>query len=77
MCRVTITLGMASTRVEWFLAAKRCLRAHPGWSDQQVAEHCGIPLAMTDLVIAPARREVEQDGEMPGGPVIVRRGSDE
>lgn len=52
---------MASTRVEWFLAAKKALRAHPGWSDEQVANHCGIPLAITGEIIGPARREIEQD----------------
>jgi len=52
---------MASTRVEWFLAAKKALRAHPDWSDEQVANYCGIPLAVTDEIIGPARREIEQD----------------
>jgi hypothetical protein len=52
---------MASTRVEWFLAAKKILRVHRDWSDEQVANYCGIPLAVVDEVIAPARREVEQD----------------
>lgn len=59
---MTITRDMASTRVEWFLAAKRALRLHRDWSDEQVANFCGIPLVMADEVIAPARREVEQDG---------------
>lgn len=53
---------MASTRVEWFLLAKRTLRAHRDWSDEQVAEHCGIPKAEIDGVVRPARREVESDG---------------
>jgi hypothetical protein len=52
---------MASTRVEWFLAAKKALRAHPDWADEQVAHHCGIPLAATDEIIRPARQEIEQD----------------
>jgi hypothetical protein len=52
---------MASTRVEWFLAAKRALRQHRDWTDEQVANYCGIPLAMADEVIRPARQEVEQD----------------
>jgi len=52
---------MASTRVEWFLAAKKALRAHPDWTDAQVANYCGIPLAVTDEVIRPARKEIEQD----------------
>jgi hypothetical protein len=54
---------MASTRVEWFLAAKRALRLHRDWSNEQVANYCGIPLAEADEagIIATARREVEQD----------------
>jgi hypothetical protein len=53
---------MASTRVEWFLAAKKALRAHRDWSDAVLANYCGIPLSEIDAVISPARREVEQDG---------------
>jgi hypothetical protein len=52
---------MASTRVEWFLAAKKALRAHPGWSDEQVCNYCGIPLAVADEIVRPARQEIEQD----------------
>lgn len=52
---------MASTRVEWFLAAKRTIRNHRDWTDEQVGEHCGIPAAEFDSVIRPARVEVEQD----------------
>jgi hypothetical protein len=54
--------GMASSRVEWFLAAKKVLRVHGDWTDEQVANYCGIPLVMADEVIRPARQEVEQDG---------------
>jgi hypothetical protein len=56
---------MPSTRVEWFLLAKKTLRAHRDWSDDQVAEHCGIPKAEIAAVIGPARREVESDGIDP------------
>jgi hypothetical protein len=52
---------MASTRVEWFLAAKRTIRNHRDWTNEQVGEHCGIPAAEFDSVIRPARVEVEQD----------------
>jgi hypothetical protein len=45
-----------------FLAAKKALRIHRDWTDDQVAEHCGIPRVLIAEVIAPARREVEQDG---------------
>lgn len=56
---------MPSTRVEWFLLSKRTLRAHPGWSNEEVADHCGIPHAEIDGVVVPARREVEADGIDP------------
>lgn len=59
---MTIARGMTSQRVEWFLLAKRTLRAHPDFTDQQVAKHCNIPAAVMDEVIPPARREIEQDG---------------
>lgn len=56
---------MASTRVEWFLAAKKTLRAHGDWSNEQVADYCGVPHSEIGNVIAPARREVEQDQQDP------------
>lgn len=56
---------MASTRVEWFLAAKRTIRVHRDWTDGQVGEHCGIPVPEYDSVIRPARVEVEQDEPVP------------
>lgn len=56
---------MPSTRVEWFLLAKRTLRAHRGWSNEEVADHCGIPHAEIDGVVRPARQEVEADGIDP------------
>lgn len=45
--------------------AKRTLRAHRGWSNEQVADHCGIPHAEIDGVVRPARQEVEADGIDP------------
>jgi hypothetical protein len=59
---MTIARGMTSQRVEWFLQAKRTLRAHPEFTDEQVAERCNIPAAVMGEVIPPARREIEQDG---------------
>jgi hypothetical protein len=52
---------MGSTRVDWFLAAKKALRAHRDWTNEQVANYCGIPRGEIDTVIRPARQEVEQD----------------
>lgn len=52
---------MASTRVEWFLLAKKALRAHLDWSDEQVCNYAGIPLAVADEIVRPARQEIEQD----------------
>ena len=56
---------MASTRVEWFLAAKKALRAHPDWTDAQVCNHTGIPPAIADEIVRPARQEIEGDGIDP------------
>jgi len=53
---------MASQRVELFLRAKQTLRVHRDWTDDQVAEHVGIPRAMIAEIMRPARQEVEQDG---------------
>lgn len=67
---------MASSRVEWFLLAKRTLRAHRDWTDEQVAEHCGIPKSEIDQVVRPARREVEGDGMDPASRHASRMASD-
>lgn len=67
---------MPSTRVEWFLLAKRTLRAHPGWSNEEVADHCGIPHAEIDGVVRPARQEVEADGIDPATTHTHRMASD-
>jgi hypothetical protein len=58
---------MASTRVEWFLAAKKALRAHRDWTNEQVANYTGIPLAEAGEIgiISTARQEIEQDGVDP------------
>jgi hypothetical protein len=45
-----------------FLRAKQVLRIHRDWTDEQVAEHCGIPRVLIPEILGPARREVEQDG---------------
>jgi hypothetical protein len=52
---------MPSTRTDLFLAAKRALRAHRGWSNEEVAEFIGCHRLLIDDCIVPARREVEQD----------------
>jgi len=53
---------MPYTRSDMFLAAKRVLRVHPDWTDEQVAEHLGIPRALIDLTVVVARREIETAG---------------
>jgi hypothetical protein len=52
---------MPYTRTDMFLAAKRALRVHRDWDDKQIAEHIGIHVMLIPDVIAPARREIEQD----------------
>jgi hypothetical protein len=52
---------MPSTRTDLFLAAKRVLRVHRDWTDEQVAKRTGCPALLIPEVIAPARTEVEQD----------------
>lgn len=44
-----------------FLAAKRALRVHRDWTDEQLAEFLGIHALLIPDVITPARREIEQD----------------
>lgn len=52
---------MPYTRTDMFLAAKRALRVHRDWTDEQLAEHIGMHKLLIPDVIAPARREIEQD----------------
>jgi hypothetical protein len=56
---------MASQKVEWFLAAKKAMRLHPDYDNEQIADHCGIPKAAIDETVAPARREIDADGIDP------------
>lgn len=53
---------MAVTRAKLFLEAKKVLRAHRDWSDEQVAEAAGIKAVEIPDIIPAARRELEQDG---------------
>ena len=53
---------MPRTRTDDFLAAKRLIRVHPDWSDEQIAEALGIPRADIDLTVEVARREIDQAG---------------
>lgn len=52
---------MPYTRADMFLAAKRVIRVHRDWSDEQVADNTAIPRLLIPDVIPPARREIEQD----------------
>jgi hypothetical protein len=53
---------MPRTRTDDFLAAKRLLRVHPDWTDEQVAEALGIPGVLIADTVAVARREIETAG---------------
>jgi hypothetical protein len=53
---------MPYTRTDMFLAAKRAIRVHPDWSDEQIAEYVGIPRALIPDTVAVARREIETAG---------------
>lgn len=57
---------MPSTRTDMFLAAKRMLRVHRDWTDEQLADNLAIPKILIPDVIVPARREVEQDEPLRG-----------
>lgn len=52
---------MPYTRTDMFLAAKRAMRVHRDWTDEQVADFLSIHRMLIPDVIAPARREIEQD----------------
>ncbi len=55
------------TRAGQFLAAKRLLRAHPDWTDEQVAADMGLhPLEVPD-VIPVARRDLAADTQAVTG----------
>jgi hypothetical protein len=54
---------MPYTRTDMFLAAKRVLRVHPDWTDEQVADNLAIPKLIIPETVAVARREIEQDGD--------------
>jgi hypothetical protein len=45
-----------------FLAAKKTLRNHPDWSDEEIAQHLGIHKLDIDGTVAVARRELENAG---------------
>lgn len=47
------------SRADQFLAAKQQFRAHPGWTDEQVAEAIGVPERDTPgmATIAQARKD--------------------
>jgi hypothetical protein len=46
-----------------FLAAKRVLRIHPDWTNEQVADNLAIPKLLISETVAVARKEIEQDGD--------------
>lgn len=53
---------MPSDRVTLFLAAKKCIRLHPDWDNEQVAEFIGCHRVLIPDVVVVARQEVETAG---------------
>lgn len=56
---------MPGSRYRDFQAARQALRAHPGWSDAEVAEAAGIHALDIAGTVAVARRELVNVGELP------------
>lgn len=50
-----------SRRTELFLAAKRTIRAHPDWDDQQIADAIGSRLIECADLLREARKDVAAD----------------
>ena len=64
--RLAMPSERPATRAGQFLAAKRLLRAHPDWTDEQVAADMGLhPLEVPD-VIPVARRDLAADQDQGG-----------
>jgi hypothetical protein len=53
------------TRAQDLHRARQALRAHPSWSDAEVAEACGIHALDIPGTVAVARRELVNAGELP------------
>lgn len=59
---------MPGQKYEIFTAAKRTLRIHPDWTDEQVAEHIGAkPLEYE--IVREARKDHEADQATSGTPL--------
>jgi hypothetical protein len=50
-----------SRKTELFLAAKRVLRAHPGFTDQEIADNIGARLVEAEEIIREARKDDSAD----------------
>jgi len=54
-----------SERTTLFLRAKKTIRLHPEWTDEQVAEGAAIPPALSAEIIREARKDVAAGGNPP------------
>lgn len=54
-----------SRKVELFLAAKRVLRSHPDFTDQEIADHIGARLIEAEEIIREARKDSAADHMEP------------
>ncbi len=52
---------MAGGKAQAFLEAKKTLRVHPDWTDEQVAERIGISKMEIPDVLPAARRDLAAD----------------
>lgn len=52
---------IVSRKTELFLRAKQVLRAHPGFTDQELADHIGARLVEAEEIIREARKDVAAD----------------
>lgn len=52
-------------RTDFFLRAKKAIRANPDYSDEQIAEAAAIPAAVAPEIVREARKDVDAGGNPP------------
>lgn len=52
-------------RSDFFLRAKKAIRQHPDYSDEQIAEAAAIPAAIAPEIVREARKDVGAGGNPP------------